>query len=240
MHSSAPQKTRKFPKRHLSLSARLSELLYLPHTRFHCTDTKRINFLKQAKFRVFACSVLSLYRCQVWGWSEILLPNSSLHLQWESFRFALSTANLWKPPAQSTSGPHKKVLSKADIPTSSLPSSLSKVHTSLRGTFTTLGCTWQNVGVTVQRLLEKWPERDLTCSFSTFSFNMFCMQHSLLSLACPRVPHSPQSHLFTCISLPVPDFSQTSGPSLAENKNKPHKVSPDQQVLVSGSKTYTV
>lgn len=67
----------------------------------------------------------------------------------------------------------------------------------------------------------KWQQRDLTWSFSTSSFDTFCRQHCLLSLA--RAPHSPQNHLLIHIFLPIPDFPKTSGPSLAENKINPTK-----------------
>lgn len=52
--------------------------------------TRMINFLKQAEFKVFACSVLSLCQSQVWSCFEIWLPKSSLCTE----RFALSPANL--------------------------------------------------------------------------------------------------------------------------------------------------
>lgn len=82
-----------------------------------------INFLKQAEFKVFACSVLSLCQSQVWSCFEIWLPKSSLCTE----KFALSPAkfavslSLLQPSAQSTSGPNKKVpsvISKVDLPAS--------------------------------------------------------------------------------------------------------------------------
>lgn len=127
----------------------------------------------------------------------------------------------------------KKVLfsvtSTADLhkpcPLSSLCTTKSKQvalwspYTSSKGHITTLRSTGQNVGVTVQNLLEKSQKRDITAA-SPHSSTFFLLKHSLLSPCKPkRVTCSPQRNL-THIFLPVLDLPWTSGLPLSKNKIK--------------------
>lgn len=186
---------------------------------------------------MFAYSILNLYWCQAWGWSQIWLPQQSLHLPWESSKFALSTANLLKPCAQCPAGAHSKVLSvpsEADVPSPSLPCSLCKVHTSLKGTLMGAPGTWRCHRAEMSTTgTGKGPELLL------LQLGHILDECSLLTLACPRAPHCPQSHLFIHISLPIPGFPQPSGPSLAENKINPTKCPQNSRCYFRGQYSHS-